>query len=489
MNRCSGIRDIVPVVRRTIVDHGMISPGDTVVTAVSGGPDSVALLRILYLLSTDLRFSIIVAHVDHKLRPESAQDALFVENVSEDLGLEVVTTEADVHSTASLRRRGLEEAGRRVRYEFFQEIVASRGANRIATAHHADDAIETFFLRLLTGAGTTGLTGIAPVRGNIVRPLIRCFREEILAFLEKEGISYRVDTTNLLTDTDRNFMRNAVIPLIGTRFPGFRKPLLRTLDLIEDDRRSLQGLISDLVNRGISRTPGETVIDVPVFQKAPSRVAGKALLEVLYSIPDSDERWTKAHVDGILRIIHGDNPSAQMDLPGGMVLAREYDRLRLFRGAPAAATDFHIEVSGEGRCQIQSLGMVLEFLVTQDKGTGIENAAAWAISCFDADVADFPLVLRPPRPGDRFHPQGFSGTRKLKKVLIDHKVPLRLRRRLPLLVKDDHILWIPRVRQSSFAAVTPRTKRILTVRIVDPGEVDNRSMSGVSLSKRFAPPA
>jgi tRNA(Ile)-lysidine synthase len=331
------------------------------------------------------------------------------------------------------------------------------------------------------------LAGIAPVRGNIVRPLIRCFREDILAFLEKEGISYRLDTTNLLTDTDRNFVRNAVIPLIGARFPGFRKPLLRTLDLIAEDRRSLQALTSELVNRGVICQRGEMVIDVPVFQKAPSRVAGRALLEILYSIPDSDERWTKAHVDGILRIIHGDNPSAQMNLPGGVVLAREYDSLRLFRRPPPAAADFHIEVSGEGRFEIPSLRMVFEFHVTEEKIAGIENAAAWAISCFDADVADFPLVLRPPRPGDRFHPWGFSGTRKLKKVLIDHKIPLGLRRRLPLLVKDDNILWIPRVRQSSFAAITPGTRRILTVRIVDPGEVGNRSMSGVSLSKRFVP--
>lgn len=488
MNPRSGIRDIVPVVRRTIADHGMISPGDTVVTAVSGGPDSVALLRILHLLSTELRFSIIVAHVDHKLRHESAEDAVFVKKVSEDLGLEVVTTEADVYGTASSRRRGLEEAGRRVRYRFFEELAASRGADRIATAHHADDAIETFFLRLLAGAGTTGLAGIVPVRGNIVRPLIRCFRDEILAFLEKEGMSYRVDSTNLLTDTDRNFVRNAVIPLIGSRFPGFRKSLLRTLDLIADDRRSLQGLVSDLVNRGVICRCAETLIDVPAFQKASSRVAGRALLEVLYSIPDSDERWTKAHVDGILRIIHGDNPSAQMDLPGGIVLVREYDSLRLFRGVPTAAADFHIEVSDEGRFQIPSLGMVFEFLVTEEKLTGVENSGAWAISCFDADAATFPLILRPPRPGDRFHPWGFAGTRKLKKVLIDHKIPLRLRRRLPLLVKDDHILWIPLVRQSSLAGVTPRTRRILTVRVVDPGEVGNRSMSGVSPLKRFVPP-
>lgn len=470
MTSASKNRDLTSVVKATITDHEMIRAGDIVVAGVSGGPDSIALLTILHELTAKLSFSLVVAHVDHRLRPESHGDALFVKRAAERLGIPAHMTEVDVRAVASSRGRGTEEAGRRIRYKFFEKVKTATGAHKIATAHHADDAIETFFFRLLTGAGSQGLTGISPVRGAIIRPLIRCYREEILQFLEVRSISYRIDRTNLQADTDRNFLRNSVFPQIAHRFPHFKKPLARALDLIREDAELIGSLAEHLRSGSVTQTGAEAVLDVPILRQAPRQLATRAILHTLYHLPESDVRWAKVHADIVLKIIHGDNPSARADLPDGIVLIREYDKIRLISGPPMEAAPFSVTILGPGRVEAPSTGLVLELRVANRSSPEIATLSDPDHCTFDADQASFPLILRPPQPGDTFKPWGFSGNRKLKKVLIDHKIPRRLRVRWPLLVKDDEILWIPGIRRSSLARVGPHTVRVLQVRIVDTGE-------------------
>ena len=461
-------RDLISVVKATLLHHGMVRAGDTLLVAVSGGPDSMALLTALHLLAGKMAYNLIVAHVDHKLRPESHEDALFVQEAAQALGVPIYTTEADVRARALARGRGVEEAGRRVRYDFFHKVKLATGAHRIATAHQADDAIETFFFRILTGAGPQGLTGIAPTRGDIIRPLIRCYRFEIMAFLEARSIPYRLDPTNATQETDRNFLRNDVLPLIASRFPNFKKPLLRTLELIRQDEELLHDLASGL--RAVARTAkdGETVLAVAPLRQAGRPLAARAIIEAFYDLSGSDQRWTKAHVDSILAIVHGDNPSASVHLPGGIVAIREYDRIVLRVSKQPAQVWTPMTISTEGRVEVPGMDMVFDFRIV-DSSIHDDSLPADPDRCeFDADLARFPLQLRPPIPGDRFKPWGFHGTRKLKKLLIEHKVPLSLRKRLPLLVKDGEVLWIPGIRRSSLAAIGPHTRRVLAVHVAQP---------------------
>lgn len=470
MTSVSKNSDLTSLVKATITDHGMIRAGDIVIAGVSGGPDSMALLTILHELTAKLSFSLVVGHVDHTLRPESHGDALFVKQAAEQLGIPVHMTEIDVRAIAASRGRGTEEAGRRIRYKFFDKVRTATGAHKIATAHHADDAMETFFFRLVTGTGSQGLTGISPVRGAIIRPLIRCYREEILEFLEVRSISYRIDPTNLEADTDRNFLRNTVFPQIAHRFPHFKKPLARALDHIREDAELIGGLAERLRSDSVTRAGAETVLDVPILRRAPRQLATRAILDTLYDLPESDARWGKVHADIIFQMVHGDNPSARADLPGGILLIREYHKIRLISGPPTEPAPFSVTVFGPGRVEAPETGMILEFRVADRSGPEIKTLANPDHCSFDADNASFPLIIRPPQPGDTFKPWGFSGTRKLKKVLIDHKIPQRLRVRWPLLVKDDEILWIPGIRRSSLAPVGPHTVRVLEARIVEPGE-------------------
>jgi len=229
-------------------------------------------------------------------------------------------------------------------------------------------------------------------------------------------------------------------------------------------------LAEQLRSDSVTRAGAETVLDVPILRQAPRQLATRAILDTLYDLPESDVRWAKVHADIILKIMHGDNPSARAHLPGGIVLIREYRKIRLISGPPMESAPFSVTVLGPGRVEAPGTGMVFELRVVDRSSAEIATLSDPDHCSFDAEKMSFPLILRPPQPGDTFKPWGFSGTRKLKKVLIDYKIPLRLRERWPLLVKDDEILWIPGIRRSSLARVGPHTARVLEVRIVEAGQ-------------------
>ncbi|MEW6349078.1 MAG: tRNA lysidine(34) synthetase TilS [Thermodesulfobacteriota bacterium] len=299
----------------TIRTHRMIPEGSAVVAGVSGGPDSVALLSILAELRPELGFRLVAAHVDHGLRPESPEDARFVRDMANRLGVEFFLHVSDVKAVAAAEGISIEEAGRRVRYRFFEKTLAEIGATIpgprtqpttempphslsegpcgdqqeprcsqsscgwgsggrdffqgvpspgnsismilgvVVTAHHRNDVVETFLLRLFRGSSLTGLSGIPPVRGHVVRPLIEADREQILAFLAERGMPYLTDPTNLDELTDRNFVRNRIIPTIRDRFPDFGKSLARTIDLVAKEQAFLERLADELYSQTIRSAP------------------------------------------------------------------------------------------------------------------------------------------------------------------------------------------------------------------------------------------
>jgi len=459
--------DIVVEVRRALKRGLMIKPGSGLVVGVSGGPDSVALLHILHELKEQLGYWITVAHLDHGLRLDSAEDALFVREMGRKLGVPVNIERADVLSLAAGQGMSVEEAGRAARYALFEKVRLSSGAEATATAHHLDDSIETFFLRLLRGSTFRGLRGIPAMRDSIIRPLIRVERQQILGFLNERNLPFRIDPTNLNSDTDRNFIRNRLFPTMEERFPYFRVPLERTLEMIGAEDRYLDELARELSSRTLRREEDRVILDRVQLLAAPRVLAARVLVAALYETSGSVSRWTRAHVEMAFKIMRDPNPGASADLASGVVLRREYDNIILStRREEETLADLSLAVTGPGRFEWPYGPMVLDFqLVERDiindlSGLGADEAL------FDADEASFPLEIRCPRPGDRLRPWGMEGTRKLKNLLIDLKIPRRLRHGLPLLLKGDEILWIPGIRRGRAAGVTPATKKVLKARAI-----------------------
>ncbi|MDQ7785741.1 MAG: tRNA lysidine(34) synthetase TilS [Desulfomonilaceae bacterium] len=456
---------LVSKVKAAIDKHEMMHSGDGIVVGVSGGPDSVALLYVLHILKSERDLRLSAAHLDHGLRAESGRDAEFTRELSASLGIEAHVQTADVRGMASELGLSMEEAGRRARYDFFERVRAEVDARSIATAHHLDDQMETFFLRVLRGSTLTGLGGIPPRRERIIRPLIEARRSEILAFLQERGIPYRTDRSNLSDDTDRNFIRNRLMPLIARRFPDFSRPLTRTMNSVREEEEFLGKLASDLQSGTARRCGAEVLIDIPRVRDAPRVLARRSVLKSLYELSGPSVRWAKVHVDTILDVVHGENPSTEIHLPGGIVLFREYDLLSLTSERPEEPVPFFMSADGPGELRVPSTGAIVSFdIVGPGRETHPDRTGPWE-AFFDADVARFPLTVRSMRPGDRFRPWGMKGTRKLKEVLIDVKVPRRLRMRIPLLEKDTEILWVPGVRRGRGASIVPQTNKILRVRV------------------------
>jgi tRNA(Ile)-lysidine synthase len=475
MKRDESKKGLVTSVRQVIQRYGMIQRGDGVVAAVSGGPDSTALIHILNTLKADMDFWLVPAHLDHQLRHESSVDAEFVKEMSRELGLEAQIRSVDVKEMARQRGVSLEEAGRSVRYAFFDDVRASSGARVIATAHHADDVLETFFLRIFRGTSLQGLTGIAPTRGCIVRPLIETSRASIIRFLKEEGIPYRTDSTNLEIRSDRNFVRNRVIPTIQQHFPNFGNPLKRTIGLLGEEEQFVRESAQKLYSQTISCSEAGLQMSVPGLRSAPTVLGSRVMLLALYNFAGPDIRWTRSHVRTVWKLLCSASPSGMAHLPGGILAARQYDRLVLSRGAVAEPEQWpQILVSAPGIVEVPGTGFILRLQLSERERIRPHEYDGITAAAFDADAVSFPLTIRNPRPGDRFKPWGLGGTRKLKKVLIDLKMPRGRREKLPLLLKGDEILWIPGVRRSDAAPIQDSTRRVLEAGIV----LENHGLSG-----------
>lgn len=243
--------DFVEKVRRTIEKHHMLEKGDRVVVGLSGGADSSALLEALYLLKEQYSLSLFAAHVNHGIRGEEADnDEAFAESLAKQRDIPFLCLKADAPAYAKEHRMGLEEAGRRIRYDYFESCAKG---GKIATAHTLSDNAETVLLHLSRGAGTKGLCGIPPVRGNIIRPLIECSRDEVEDFCKKRSLDFVTDSTNLCDDYSRNFIRNNIIPLFKKLNPGFERAVSRSAAIAAGEQgfieRAAQKALSDCAEK------------------------------------------------------------------------------------------------------------------------------------------------------------------------------------------------------------------------------------------------
>ncbi len=471
------MRDLLDTVRKTTADHRMIERGSGVVVGLSGGPDSAALAHVLQNLAIEGDFWIAAAHLDHGLRPESHLDAACAEGLAKRLGIPIRMKKEDVGRLAKFQGVSIEEAGRWARYAFFEEVRASLGAAVIATAHHADDQVETFLLRIFRGSSVQGLGGIPPVRQRIIRPLARLTREEILDYVKRHDIEYRVDETNLDVRTDRNFIRNRLIPVILERFPGFRSTVGRTVELIRQEEELLDDLSAQLATQSISREGDEVILDIAALRDAPPALASRVVLSALYELSGPETRWGRIHIQAALKLIRNANPSARACMPDHILLLREYDKLRIVRTAQGDVSNpIDISLSGPGTVEIVEAGMTLVFgLIDLDSPSAPpeEPTVEW----FDADRVTFPLRIRGPLPGDRIRPWGMQGSRKIKEILIDAKIPARSRKTFPLVLSGDEILLVPGIRRSRAAAIEPATRRVLVIELEEHPAPDTISPS------------
>ncbi len=451
------------IVLNSISEHHMIEPGDKIVVAVSGGVDSVALLCVLNSLFPEMNLELIVAHVNHNLRPGSVKDKDFVENLASRLHLDFYHLDANVRAYSAEHHLSLEESGRIIRYSFFRELLTDLKANRVATAHHVDDQIETVLLRLIRGSVTTGLRGIPAVRGAIIRPFIKVERSQIVEYCRQKGLNYINDETNFEIVADRNFIRNRVLKEIETRFPQYRKSVLRTTELLSRDEEFLEKKAGHLYDLAVKRRDQEIVVDVKHISGADDAIGARVLRSAFYDLTGPDLRLTQINLDQSLSLARSPKPSSSIDLPGFLNIRRDYDKLVISKKSEEQVESYSYTINGPGILELPSAWGTLTFTLLKhlpdEEKIRIDTGKAY----FDLDSLEYPLIVRSFMPGDRLEAWGVKGSTKVKKIFIDKKISLSLRRRIPLIIKDDKILWIAGVRRSRLHGLTSLSKRILEI--------------------------
>jgi tRNA(Ile)-lysidine synthase len=454
--------DLAGRVARTVREQRLFQQGDTLIVAISGGADSTALLDLLSGLP-NLSLHLIAAHLNHCLRgPESDADEEFCRNLALRYAIPFESTRMDVKEYAAQQGLNLEDAGRRARIAFFDEVCTKWRATAVVLAHHADDQTETVLMRLLRGTGPVGLAGMPYRNGRgYLRPLLEITRPEIEAWLITRGLAWREDASNRDTAFLRNRIRHELLPLLEQYNPAIRKRLATTAALLADENEVLEQLAGNLAARACSNDGDVIRCDIAQLAGQPPALGRRLFRRMLEQLAGSLDYFSNRHITALEHLLESPRPNATLNLPLGVTAVREYGSLLLRRSSVAAhaAMDETI-ISGPGHYPLPaggSLTVTIEPAPPYLASLPPDNA--W----FATAKAPFPWLVRTFRNGDRIVPLGMTGSKKVKDLFMDEKIPLPRRRRIPLLFSNDTLIWVCGLRSSNLARVEPASTGIARV--------------------------
>lgn len=461
----------------TIRKQRLLSAGDRMGVAVSGGADSVALFRLLERLRERLGITLVVVHFNHGLRgAESDGDAQFVAELAKAYGLEWITDSGDVKCAAATNKWNIEDAARRLRYAFFERVVREGQATRIAVAHTADDQAETVLAHLFRGTGPAGLAGIYPELGVVVRPLLDERREDLRRYLRDAGQTWREDSTNADVHRMRARIRGRLLPLIEQEFsPGIVDRLSALARLTREQEAFWEAFIEDRVRTLAQCASGGLRISIrdlmaPLEMGAPppmarvgaeeafdwpQRTLTERLVRSLYQrLRGSRQGLTAAHVEQVIQLASDSHSGRRVELPGGIVTERNFGNLvfrvethALRKARPRQARvqapeyQYVVDLPSRGCATVCVTELNRRFRLKVIDWTVAERETKREGTALDLDSLRFPLVLRSWQPGDAYRPVGHRGTQKLKRMFLAGRVPSGERACWPVIESGGRVVW------------------------------------------------
>ncbi|HZG87569.1 tRNA lysidine(34) synthetase TilS [Paenibacillus sp.] len=467
-------------VERLIRERALFAPGERFVAAVSGGPDSVALLHLLHALAPRFDWALAAVHVNHGLRgDESDAEEAYVRELCERLGLPCFVRRVDVYAALAAHGNNKQAAARTLRLAALRSAAAEWGGSSAALGHHADDQAETVLMRMLRGTGPGGLGGIRftnVVDGmKLVRPLLRINKIELASYCERHGLSPRFDSSNASRDYFRNVVRLDLLPYIMKFRSGAGESLRRIAELTADEDDLLDALARERVRAEAKRGESSIRLGRDAFLAAHIALQRRMIKIILNSLYLDEDSVDFAKIERMREAIAADAPTTlELRLDGRTVFRRSYDALEWARDepAPAGPFEFAIDVARDGRLALGGVNGELAWrLLPADRFEPPPSGdpfAAW----FDADALAPPWIVRSRRAGDRMEPFGLNGTKTVKDMFVDGKLPRRLREAWPVVTsREGDLLWVPGFRRAKAGAVTASTVRILAMELRVQGNI------------------
>ncbi len=472
--------DFLKKVKDTIRLYHMVQSHDSILIAVSGGPDSVALLYALHHLSSHFTLKLGVAHINHQLRAEDAEmDEQFVQSLARQMDLPFYLKKCDVRHYAKTNRLSLEDAARKVRYDFFFHTLQKNSYSRIATAHHLDDNAELILMNLLRGSGKSGISGIPPVRRKIIiRPLIRISKKEILTFLSENSLPYRLDQTNQDVSFTRNRIRHRLIPELQSGYnPKIMEALNRMSSIIQPEEEWIDNMVDHETNRLIVSSSDQSIqISISGFIEKPMPLQRRIARKITQKVKGNLQKITLKHIDEILLLISKAKDNSQLHLPDniGVNISGNHacwtNRERVARppkidSKRSDGLAFCYTISDLNDLPktivIHEAGVKIQFSILSRMHVSELDQHQKNVALMDMNQLHLPLTIRNCIPGDRFTPLGMTGSQKISRFFINHKVLRKNRLGNPILLSENRIIWLAGYQIGDSMKITPKTSTIL----------------------------
>ncbi len=467
--------DFLEQIRNEIKNQNLLKPGAKVIVGVSGGADSVCLLKVLSELKNELKIELLVVHINHGLRgAEADNDQKHVEKLCRDWLIPIKIYFVNIKKLSAKLGISDEEAGRIARYKVFSNVLKMIGGDCIAVAHNREDQAETVMMNILRGSGIDGLCGMSVKRGEIIRPLLNVSRADIEKYLEDNKISYCIDSSNKGVEYTRNRIRNELFPKIEELFEvNPANQLIRLSKLIEDDREFLENEARKAYDGILLSDSDSLELSLSGLRILPNAIIKRIIRIAWERISNSRKNIEAIHVDQIITLCQNGRTGKAVNLPKGFSVSISYDRLIFAKGGKNNSRSYSYPVKREGITVVKEANGALDSCVLSkeeylEKNYNEKIKENSLIQFFDLDKLQSGVEIRSRRQGDRIRPYtakiGVKGStvgeKKLKDYFIDKKIPRQQRETIPVIASGNRVAWIVGMRTSEEFRAREDTKNI-----------------------------
>ncbi len=452
-------------VRNTIREHELLSVGDSVLVALSGGPDSVALLHLLSCLQKGMELRLAVVYVNHQIRPRAAKkEERFCRELCDKLRVELTVVREDIPALARSKKKGLEETARDFRYSLFKKLATEYGCDRIALGHHVDDRVETILFRILRGTGRTGLQGIPIKRGGLVRPLYDVTKKEIYAYLKRHRLQFCVDQTNTGIDFARNYIRNRLLTDVRRYLnPQVDVALLNLSETAHQEEAFLNGIVRRAQKKIVRTTVGGKIeLDLKRFREYDIWLRRRLLRHCLRELSPYGQAPDRTVVNRLDEVCLTGGKA--LSLPDERQAIRTGDKLVLYSKGGFAYSE---ELKPGKTCKLSQLRLNIRCRLPVVFDGPLEKTKRSRRVWLDWERLFPPLVVRNIKRGDRFVPLGMKGTKKIGNYLTDRRVARVYRDEIPVVCDQKGIVWLVGYEIADRVKINSSTTKVIGIEVTE----------------------